>query len=81
MNAEEFDRLFDDGADMADHLDLDTLKRPNLELETVAVELPAWIVRSLDRQALAAHVTRDAVIRLWLSERFGEPQPQALAAE
>jgi hypothetical protein len=68
---EEFDRRFDDGESIIEHLDLGTLRRPNLETRRVNVDFPAWVVQGLDRQAKRLGVTRQALIKLWIAERLG----------
>ena len=71
ITAEEFDRKFDDGESIIEHLDLSTARRPNLETKRVNVDFPAWVVAGLDRQAKRLGVTRQALIKMWIAERVG----------
>lgn len=71
IDAAEFDRLFDAGESVIEHLDLDTIRRPGLETRRVNVDFPAWVVEGLDRQAKRLGVTRQALIKLWIAERLG----------
>ena len=82
MKAEELDKIFDDGKeDILPYLDMSTLRRPNLDQKRVNVDLPIWMIQKLDRQANLIGVTRQSIIKVWLSERLESPlaadRPQA----
>jgi hypothetical protein len=70
MKAEEFDKLFDEGNDIAHLLDLSSARRPNQELKRVNVDFPIWMVNKLDREAKRLGVTRQSIIKIWLAERL-----------
>jgi hypothetical protein len=71
MKAEELDKIFDDGKeDILPYLDMSTLRRPNLDQKRVNVDLPIWMVSELDKQASLIGVTRQSIIKVWLSERI-----------
>ena len=71
ISAEEFDRLFDEGSDEIDqYLDWDNIRRPGLELKRVNVDFPQWMIARLDREAKRRGVTRQALIKMWLSDRL-----------
>lgn len=70
MKAREFDRRFDAGEDMSEHVDWARGRRPNLDSKRVNVDFPAWVVEGLDRQAKRLGVTRQALIKLWIAERL-----------
>jgi hypothetical protein len=70
MRAEQLDDIFDAGTDLLPHLDLSTLRRPNLEQKRVNVDLPIWMIESLDREADRVGVTRQSIIKVWLAERL-----------
>ena len=70
MKASEFDRKFDDGESVACILNLVSARRPNLEQRSVNVNLPVWMIESLDRTARRLGVTRQSVIKMWLAERL-----------
>jgi hypothetical protein len=76
MNPEELDRKFDAGEDVLEHFDLSTLQRPGLEAQTVEMSFPQWMVAALDREAQRLGIQREAIIKIWLSERL-----QILAAD
>jgi hypothetical protein len=46
MKAEQLDDILDSGADLLSHLDLSTVRRPNLEQKRVNVDLPIWMIRT-----------------------------------
>ena len=68
--AEEFDRRFDAGEDMTPYLDMSTVRRPNLEAKRVSVDVPAWMVQAIDRQADKIGVSRQAFIKFTLHEKL-----------
>jgi hypothetical protein len=76
MNPEELDRKFDAGEDVLEHFDLSTLQRPGLEAQIVEMSFPQWMVAALDREAQRLGIQREAIIKVWLSERL-----QTLAAD
>lgn len=65
-----FDRKFDAGEPVTDHLDLAKAQRPGLEAKRVNVDFPTWMVQSIDREARRLGVTRQSLIKLWLAERL-----------
>ncbi len=72
MKATSFDRKFDLGKEeVIDDLDMTTATRPNKRLKRVNVDFPVWMVELLDREAHRIGVSRQAVIKVWLSERLG----------
>ena len=72
ITAEELDRRFDTGEDISEFLDWDKARRPGLEPRRVNVDLPAWMIQQLDQQADLIGVTRQSIIKVWLSERIKE---------
>lgn len=70
MKAKVFDRKFDSGADVIQDLDLEHATRPGLTQKRVNVDFPTWMIDRLDREARRLGVTRQSVIKVWLSERL-----------
>lgn len=70
MKAKELDKKFDVGEDVLEHFDLSTVKRTNREIKRVNVDFPSWMVKSLDKEATRIGVSRQSLIKLWLSERL-----------
>ena len=70
MKAKEFDRTFDRGEDLTEHLDLSRARRPGEEPRRVNVDFPVWMIDSLDREARRLGVTRQSIIKVWVAERL-----------
>jgi hypothetical protein len=70
INAEELDRKFDEGEDISRFLDWSTARRPGLEQRRVNVDLPQWMIESLDGEAKRVGVTRQSIVKVWLAERL-----------
>ncbi|MEA3041598.1 MAG: hypothetical protein QOC65_1087 [Sphingomonadales bacterium] len=71
ISAEEFDRLFDEGSDEIDqYVDWSKVTRPGQEIKRVNVDFPQWMVAKLDAEAKRRGVTRQALIKMWLSDRL-----------
>lgn len=70
MKAKEFDRKFDQGENIVSHLDISNARCPGLEQKRVNVDLPEWMLKSLDREAQRLGVTRQSIIKIWLAERL-----------
>jgi len=65
-----FDRKFDDGNDIAAHLDVTTARRATQEQRRVNVDFPTWMIESLDHEAACLGVTRQSIIKVWIAERL-----------
>mgnify|MGYP006429008445 FL=1 len=77
ITAEELDRRFDDGEDITEFLNLDQAFRPNLEQRRVNLDLPNWMIASLDQEAKRVGVTRQSIMKIWMSERIKAEQGDA----
>jgi len=70
MKAKEFDKLFDNGEDVTEYLELSKAERPNLKMKRVNVDFPQWMIESLDHEAKRIGVSRQAIIKTWISDRL-----------
>lgn len=70
MKAKAFDEKFDKGEDILDMLDLTKAKRSMQDQKRVNVDFPAWMIESLDKEASRVGVTRQSIIKVWLTERL-----------
>ena len=82
MNSSEFDRLFDNGDSVLEVFDFDAARRPRLQQKRVNVDFPLLMVDQLDQEATRLGITRQSIIKVWLSERLelrqaSEPSPSA----
>ena len=70
MKAKTFDKKFDDGEDILNYLDLSKAERVSREQKRVNVDIPVWMLNSLDQEASRLGVTRQSIIKVWLAERL-----------
>ena len=68
--ASSFDKKFDDGEGVIEHLDVSKARRPAEEQKRINMEIPVWMLAALDREARRMGVTRQSVIKMWLAERL-----------
>ena len=68
--ASKFDKKFDDGESVIEHLDLSQARRPAEEQKRINMDIPVWMLAALDREAKRMGVTRQSVIKIWLAERL-----------
>ena len=67
MEAEELDKMFDEGVEILEHFDLNSAKHPGLETKRVNVDFPIWMVDALDKEAQRVGVDRQAIIKTWIA--------------
>ena len=70
MKAKEFDKKFDTGENVSQHLDISKAKRPKQEQKRVNVDFPIWMVHSLDKEAKRLGVTRQSIIKIWIANQL-----------
>lgn len=71
MKTSDLDKRFDEGAeDVINEFDLASATRLYRELKRVHVDLPAWMVESLDGEAHRLGVARQTIIKVWIAERL-----------
>jgi hypothetical protein len=70
MKAKSLDKKFDEGKDITRNLDFSKARRPLQEQRRVNVDFPTWMIDSLDKEASRLGVTRQSIIKVWLSERL-----------
>ena len=70
ISTDEFDALFDQGEDVGEYLAVEKAERPGLKQRRVSVDFPAWMVQELDREAARLGITRQSVIKYWISEKL-----------
>ncbi len=73
----EFDNLFDKGEDIIEYLNTDgSMSLDEFEskykIKRVNVDFPLYIVDILDREAKKIGVTRQSLIKMWISEKIFE---------
>ncbi|MES3008838.1 MAG: CopG family transcriptional regulator [Pseudomonadota bacterium] len=70
MKARNFDKAFDEGKSVIEHLDIKNARRVAQEQKRVNVDFPVWMIESLDREASRLGVTRQSIIKMWVAERL-----------
>lgn len=70
MKARDLDKAFEAGKDISGHLELAKGRRVNQTPKRVNVDFPIWMIHSLDREANRLGVTRQSIIKVWISERL-----------
>jgi hypothetical protein len=70
MKAKDLDKQFDAGGDISKVFDLAHAMRTNQEQRRVNVDFPSWMINSLDKEADRLGVTRQSIIKVWISERL-----------
>ena len=67
INAEEFDKIFDEGnEDILQYCDVDNaIKRIN-------VDFPIWMIKEFDEEAKKLGINRQAIIKTWLKKAIDE---------
>lgn len=71
---------FDAGGDMEGYFDFGHPEFPNREVRRVNVDFPTWMVTALDNEAARIGVNRQAVIKMWVSERLDSERDRRAAA-
>ena len=74
MKAKNFEENFESGDEILQHLDLSKAKRPMQKQKRINVDIPEWMVDSLDREAGRVGVTLQSIIKVWLAERLEQSQ-------
>ena len=76
LTAEEFDRLFDEGKeDITPYLDLSSARHINRspresDARRVNVDVSAWMLNALDKEAERLNISRQAVIKTMLDNEL-----------
>lgn len=70
MIAEDLDKVFDEGEGVLGQVDFSKIRRPNQEQKRVNADFPLWMLQSLDKEAKRLCVPRQAIIKVWISERL-----------
>ena len=74
MTAKEFERRLDEGEDITPYIDKATIRRPGLEARRVNVDFPEWVISTQDAQSKRIGVSRQSLIKLWISERIQQEE-------
>jgi len=78
ITAADFDEKFDSGENIAAFVDSSSIKRPGLDVRRVNVDFPEWMIRNLDFASKHVGVSRQSLIKLWISERLQQERKPSL---
>ncbi len=74
ITAAEFDDKFEKDENLFPHLQIENAKRPGLKPRRVSVDFPDWMVKDLDREAQKLGITRQSLIKVFISDKLKEIQ-------
>lgn len=72
ISASEFDEKFDNGEDIIEYLDLKNIVKPGNTPKRVNVDFPIWMIQELDKILNKLGITRQSVIKIFVSEKLKE---------
>ncbi len=72
MKAKDFDKKFDAGEDMTEHLDFSKARRVNQDLKRINIDFPVWVVKKLDKESKRLGIARQALVKVWIAEKLKE---------
>jgi len=72
MKAKDFDKAFENGEDLTEHLDYSKARRVNQDAKRVNIDFPVWVVEKLDKQSRKLGITRQALVKVWIAEKLKE---------
>jgi len=67
--ADEFDRAFEKGADLAPYLDLASAKARH-PTQRINVDVPKDLLEKVDQEAARIGVPRTSLIKIWIAEKL-----------
>ena len=71
LTAEELEAKFDaDKEDVIQHFDLSRSEGINEKQRRINVDIPEWMIRSLDAQAKHMGISRQALIKVWMHDKL-----------
>lgn len=70
MSAQDFDAQFDSGESIIDSLAVEHVESVSLVPKKVNIDMPQWMVMSLDKEAKRIGTSRQALIKMWLAQNL-----------
>ena len=70
ISSAEFDRRFERGEDLSQWVDWHSATVVKPVVQRVAVDFPQWMVAAVDVEARRIGLTRQAILKVWVSERL-----------
>ena len=72
ITAAELDQKFEENEDLTDFLKIENAVKPGLKPKRVSVDFPEWMVQELDKAAHKLGITRQSLIKVFISEKLKE---------
>jgi hypothetical protein len=66
ISNKEFDEKFESGGDLSEHVDYSAFTK------RIPFDLPVWAVKIIDREATRRGMTRQSLIKYWVTEKADE---------
>jgi hypothetical protein len=70
IKASELDEKFDNGEDIHEFLDIKNAQKGSNKPKRVSIDFPEWMVTELDKVSKRLGVTRQSVIKVFISEKL-----------
>lgn len=70
ITAKEFDEKFDNGEDISEYVDWSSARNIHDVPQRVNVDFPRWVVNRLDRESKRLGVSRQSLVKFWITERL-----------
>ncbi len=72
ITAIEFDEKFERQENLVPYLQTDKISKPGLKARRVSVDFPEWMVQELDRAAQKLGISRQSLIKVFISDKLKE---------
>ncbi|MBW8050402.1 MAG: CopG family transcriptional regulator [Cytophagales bacterium] len=66
ISAKDLDKKFDNCEDISDYMDFDKA----IVVKKINLDMPQWIIDILDKEAMKLNVSKEIIIKMWLSEKI-----------
>lgn len=70
ISADTFDQRFDANEDISEYLDTDNATRPGIQTQRISIDFPEWMVKQIDLVSKQLHISRQSVIKVFVSDRL-----------
>ncbi len=72
ITAVDFDEKFEKEENLVSYLQTDKISKPGLKARRVSVDFAEWMVQELDRAAQKLGITRQSLIKVFISDKLNE---------
>ena len=75
ITAAELDARFDAGLSVLEFFDAASVQSATLSQKKLTLEMPLWMINSLDDEAQRLGIARNAVIKTWIADKLQHRNP------